>query len=334
MFLFVIFAAPQLVKAEVVDIECGIMGGQYKCQQKKQTSQSGTGVALVSNIRCPATCGIRNETCDQLFHRDFQTCEELEKIGCDCGGCNCDGDDLHPDWMAAINQSNGKVFYYNGQTLETSWAPRSENVCPKTCRILGDQYSCDALWLDYTCEHLELGGCDCSGCDCKATTLSIYLASRPNSEDECERTCSVPGGFHTYSCNDLQWLYADTTCAILEERGCDCSGCLCENENTMIDPNPPLSTMPPEMHCPGTCKLHGGRSNVAGFGFTCDQLYFLYSFSREMSCEALEESGCDCTGCRCSRVKQSIHFHSYAFVSANSSDHSLRICMCLHNCRP
>ena len=296
--IFLICTALELVEAKVVGVKCAIVDGQYQCQQSEKNSQAETSVITRVSEACPATCGIRNETCDELFHLALSSCKELENLGCNCGGCKCDGDGLHPDWSPAINQSNDKVFFYNGQTLETSVMPRSENVCPKTCHMLGQQYSCDALWLDYTCEHLELGGCDCSGCDCKATTISVFMSSRPT-EEECSRTCSVPGGFHTYSCNDLQWLYTDTTCTILEERGCDCSGCLCGNENTMVDPNLQLPATP---SCPATCKLHGGPASFEGFGFTCDQLFFLYSFSQRKSCEALEETGCDCSGCRCAGV--------------------------------
>ena len=297
---------PELADTATVEIACTIVDGQYQCQQINKPSSKRRAARVVSarasEANCPATCGIRNRTCDELFDRELHTCQELQKLGCDCGGCKCNGDGLHPDWTAAINQSNDKVFYYNGQTLETSYTPRSQNICPKTCHMLGHYYSCDALWLDYTCEHLELGGCDCSGCDCKATTLSVFMSSRPNTEEECARTCSVPGGFHTYSCNDLQWLYKGTTCATLEERGCDCSGCLCGEENAMMHPDPPEEPIPRELNCPGNCKLHGGQSTVEGFGFSCDQLYFLYSFSQKMSCEALEESGCDCTGCRYGHV--------------------------------
>lgn len=128
--------------------------------------------------------------------------------------------------------------------------------------------------------------CDCGGCECagdKTTTVPALTVEDPTPQQEsCPATCNGQ------TC-DQKWALHDKTCELLEDNGCDCSGCKCLGDAT---------TLPA---CPATC---GGQ--------TCDQKWAL----SDKTCELLEKNGCDCAGCEC--VGDAARGNDEAEASANS----------------
>ena len=180
-------------------------------------------------------------SCNDLVAADF-SCEEAVEIGCtgceSCGcqaittttvvvetGCNVDCNDLYLS-------CNDLVLHFTCDELQHSIFDGcgcgdcgcvEEFIQPLTCgNSCLENMPCD-YWIDtemsnrkfYTCQNLEDSyGCDCSGCECASTNITITPPSCDTGTGCLEMPCDIVSVASGFTFFELEELFQ-----------CDCTGC-------------------------------------------------------------------------------------------------------------